>query len=1085
MSAKNKEYADFTSRRRTSAELPAFFPELAILNGIPDQELEQKWTDIYRRIFMQADSYRSIGNHRNALQRYRHAQALVKRVKERGLDTNLVFIREAALNYAIIQCYTNLQSEPHHVMREFHNFGEVLYDFIFEILGDDDSMSDLAEKLRNVYKDNNYVNVRYLFRILKDYFESKKAELKPHKIELIWKAAWLFTRFTGSIHDFFLRSTDLIGEGQKYYDDCKDAGLIAREAMGLLPEGYIENDPHGSLNIIRDQTVNWLDVYDAFLSLEIEHILGNDSSDQKGDPRATLKTRSKQILDAKRNGEEVASFNLEPALEVKAEACFDDLVSNRTDYLNAMHIFYEIIGEARDSNNKRIEILTQIFIARAALRFGKLADANRTRGEIKKLRGNSDVRSNPENHIYDKWLTVIDADIKLLESEATGKINDQKIRVKDGCHVIGLGIEELDTSEQLKRYEEIEAIFDTYKIDAKGKKPKLSFKALDARIYFILGKAAFEKVKIFGENYKRAKLRGTTFKEGAAMLKAFEDTQKYLCEAHNVLKSMGYQGSRLFHMIEAKYQEMDDYNDDLLNDFKDKESQHKKADMNEIADDYRIQKWTDMVYQLLRNQDLSNAKDYNAVITNALDKVLQKEIRIISRTIIAEEKDEGRLVFTGNYSPEEVQYLEESIHNYKSGKQRTYLYHTETGKVLQVVPVHDAHDRYLILEIDFKLSDSSMDLVKEIVEGVKYLMNIRENKSKLDELDDGSDEYNIKRKEVLVETYKLFEYLFRRHAPTLGHSQEFGAMLREVARLINEKFGFEIDLDIAEFAGLLHDIGKLYLNPKLILDIPRRFQDFEREEAEKHATEGLEVLRGLLGFKHFKILIAMVAVHHVKYGLEEGYPVAAPGYQIINLLKKIALQLDLSDEEAEELNEELEEQYCWLARAMNPVDQILAVRSIDRNYRVQGPMPLKVLNGYLNSKAGIDFQPEFIQFLISLFNEGHLVKFVAHTPQEQEAIKNFEGPDDIYTYEQCYQFVLENHDKLEEGMGIQFDELLGILLNGTFSGLTLTSERLGRGICDLYIENCGNKEQGIATYHNHKEHFFNEFEIWLSHRMTP
>ncbi len=242
MAAALEEVIPEIGKRRTSSEIPVCFPRLQEIDGLSHKELKDKWHELYFEIFSEVNIARKEGDHREALFKCRKAQALIKKVKERGIKDDLLLIREASVHYTIIQSYANFQMEPDAVMREFHNFGEVLFDYTVLILKDDESQNLTIEQIQQQYNENNYVNVLLLFFVLSKYFKENKHKLSTEKLELIWRAAFFFTRFTGAIQDFFLRSTDLINECQTFHDNCKEAAAIASEAMSLLPDGHIPNE---------------------------------------------------------------------------------------------------------------------------------------------------------------------------------------------------------------------------------------------------------------------------------------------------------------------------------------------------------------------------------------------------------------------------------------------------------------------------------------------------------------------------------------------------------------------------------------------------------------------------------------------------------------------------------------------------------------------------------------------------------------------------------------------------------------------------------------------------------------------------
>ncbi len=831
------------------------------------------------------------------------------------------------------------------------------------------------------------------------------------------------------------------------------------------------------------------------MEIENEHILGNDLPDTAFGPKDTaeiqlrnykiekLQTRADTVLQKHEKGEMVLPENIEFALELKAQTTFDDLIRSRKKYQEATECLNQILAKSKEYELKRIETITQIFLARAAIRFNRIDDAVTSAEFIRALRGEHKQKT----HVFDKWLDVIDAEIQFMSLGFKQNItNQQKDTNSRTNSVLNNDSCNQESDLQAGEIKKIDEIFSEYRSDSLIKRPKLSYKPLDAKIFYLLGKNAFCKVKLLAYEYKKAKdeTNGESFKKGPELLKAFMDCQKYLCEAHICLKDLVYHGSRLFRLIEQKYQQMIDFNDELLNDFKspNKKTKTKEYDMSEISDDYRIQKWTDMVYQILREKKLGDSADYKVELNNAIGESLKEITPRINRTFIYEEKDDAVRIFglenTENDNIYDTEFFINSISNYKKGRSRTYFYNKKKGKVFEVMPIDKEEDRYMIMEVDFKLSDNSKELIKEVFKGLRQLLKIKDLMKELDSLNENEPEYNDIRKKVLEHTKHLVEYLFRRHEPTLGHQREMADMCKRIAVYLNQVKDSNIDVMTAEYAGVLHDVGKLYLHPKLLLDMPRRFQDFERKETQKHVSEGVEILRGLLGFKHFKDLILLVSAHHVTYGLHPGYPVEAPGNEIVNLPSLVLGKLENpTTEEKEILSNKLDEDILWMARMMNPADQIQAVRSTDRKYRQRGPMPLSELNGYLNRKAGTDFHPEAVKVIIDMFKKGLIGDNITYSEKEEEDLKHFKEPGNIYSCKDLYEILEQNQKNFESYFGVGLNVLLLELAYGIQCGLLMTKERIGRKLCDLYIEQeGGDVERGKFRYEENKKVFFHILE---------
>jgi hypothetical protein len=243
-----------------------------------------------------------------------------------------------------------------------------------------------------------------------------------------------------------------------------------------------------------------------------------------------------------------------------------------------------------------------------------------------------------------------------------------------------------------------------------------------------------------------------------------------------------------------------------------------------------------------------------------------------------------------------------------------------------------------------------------------------------------------------------------------------------------------------------------------------------------------------LGLKHFKNVIAIATAHHIKYGVDRGYPFNLPGDEIKYILRNLAEHFDnLTDEEREILMSEdavLSDELCDVARDIVIIDQVQALRAKDRLYRK--PMPVKVLNGYLLSRTGRDFDPDRMEKFIELVKEGYLVDHITHSMQDVPEFKEFENPK-VYDWDTIYRFVVENKDSLESECGIPLDLMVDYLAKGYKKGLKMSHSCLGAGLCDVYItlENEKtvdlNKARNIgkAKYFEKREDFFELFDNFM------
>lgn len=125
-----------------------------------------------------------------------------------------------------------------------------------------------------------------------------------------------------------------------------------------------------------------------------------------------------------------------------------------------------------------------------------------------------------------------------------------------------------------------------------------------------------------------------------------------------------------------------------------------------------------------------------------------------------------------------------------------------------------------------------------------------------------------------------------RDAYTGGHSERVGWL----AVMIGEEMGLNrSDLQMLEWTGLLHDVGKIGIAER-ILNKPGKLTPEEFADIERHPRLGYEVLRPLSGLKP---VLDAVLYHHENYD-GSGYPDGLKGDQI-PLFARILRVVDIFD----------------------------------------------------------------------------------------------------------------------------------------------------------------------------------------------
>lgn len=199
---------------------------------------------------------------------------------------------------------------------------------------------------------------------------------------------------------------------------------------------------------------------------------------------------------------------------------------------------------------------------------------------------------------------------------------------------------------------------------------------------------------------------------------------------------------------------------------------------------------------------------------------------------------------------------------------------------------------------------------------------------------------------------------------TKGHSTR----VSQYSVMIAEKLGWKKErIKDLQYAALLHDIGKIGV-PDSILNKPSRLTDVEFDIIKSHTTMGGDILRQ----RTIVDVAENVAYsHHERYD-GKGYPRGLRGEEI-------------SDEA----------RIVGIADAFDAMNSNRVYRkACDRDYII----------GQLTEGRGKQFDPEYVNVLIDLWNQGSLEQQLKRDP-------DLEGSGEITTlHEAIESFVQENAD---------------------------------------------------------------------------
>jgi len=152
------------------------------------------------------------------------------------------------------------------------------------------------------------------------------------------------------------------------------------------------------------------------------------------------------------------------------------------------------------------------------------------------------------------------------------------------------------------------------------------------------------------------------------------------------------------------------------------------------------------------------------------------------------------------------------------------------------------------------------------------------------------------------------------------------------ARLLAQAAGLsEYEQKVAEYAGLFHDIGKVFV-PTTIINKPGKLTDEEYDIMKSHPMKSVQMIEPLCRHQFFKDLIPGIMHHHERVD-GRGYPFKTAGADI-PYISKVILVAD-----------------TWDAMSM------------DRAYR-KG-LPVAVVEKELRDCSGTQFDPQLVEVFLT------------------------------------------------------------------------------------------------------------------------
>ncbi len=281
-----------------------------------------------------------------------------------------------------------------------------------------------------------------------------------------------------------------------------------------------------------------------------------------------------------------------------------------------------------------------------------------------------------------------------------------------------------------------------------------------------------------------------------------------------------------------------------------------------------------------------------------------------------------RFQFSCTLSPEQVKILERTVDSITEDSGGSFSSITaplakKGGRFFVLIPIRSSQRAIGALTLAYRSQPAGFR--EDLVRGRQLADHIAAAVSNADLLSDLA-ELNVGTLTALARAVDANSHW------TAGHSERVTVLSLDIARTMGIA---KRELDILHRAGLLHDLGKIGV-PGFILDKPGKLTDEEYAIIKEHPGKGALILEPIPAFRE---VVPLVAQHHERYD-GGGYPLGLAGTNI-SLGARILAVADVYD----------------------------ALIS-DRPYRAGWSLPDVIQ--FINSKAGLDFDPEVVRAFRSL-----------------------------------------------------------------------------------------------------------------------
>jgi hypothetical protein len=425
-----------------------------------------------------------------------------------------------------------------------------------------------------------------------------------------------------------------------------------------------------------------------------------------------------------------------------------------------------------------------------------------------------------ENHVSQKWLAILEAR-KLLHEYFDSKEENGEFKKSDSADRIQSKVLDLlDESQPLAKLMRIEKLLLKY-----TKTPKGAYFRQIAEIYIILAWVNIEKIELL--KHKLPKEKNIDLSKQPFV--CFEKARGYLFKAYNIMEDLGDNLEIMQLEILRAYSRLE-----FIQNVNSGRESAALPPIEPKANEFRKGAWNRAFCEILRSQNLADAKNYQKTLEFEFEKKAKEFVEhIISVTVFVDNSGipNGTIV-KNDYA--------------------------ENGMYKTVIKIPQYKKLVLGIQSELPIPEDTLALLPAFTHHIFNLLKIHKLRKKLATIKVEKFEEPVRR-EILQTAAEIVTDLLPAEV-----RKENDRMYKMFYKKLIDNYNLEnhhgIDTEYADLIFKLHDVGMAAID-SYVSNKPSELLPFEKMKLKKHVKAGVEVLHGILGVEDFSDEIMASNLH--------------------------------------------------------------------------------------------------------------------------------------------------------------------------------------------------------------------------------